>query len=293
MKNSSLKPAVYIVILLVLAITVSMSIPPKKDKYETMESAIKGHRINVNVKGLGGHQGECVLLKIKNLLGDSIHVYLEPGRELIPDDSTLQDILIVKRMNLDLSASEEVEINGYGFCCMSAKHSPYLNAEFNPGRMASPALVKLANIINSNKYPENAIQYAIWAISDNHPLSSIYDSDTAKVRSLIDSVAKIKGVVAPWYTTFYEKDTAMLFSGRPERLEAKFSYVVRNNSMITITLMNPIGEKIYTLMKENPHDPGEYGYDLKLKVKGWMSGTYTINVIADGNNILLQKKFKL
>lgn len=259
----------------------------------TIQECLDSNFIKTNVKSLGGFQEECIFLSIENITDKDLNVILEPGRRLVSDDSTIQDILIVKKVIVLVSVGEKKKINGYGFCCQASFGGPFKDAVYSIGRMASENLVKLANIINENDFPTSAVQHAIWVISDGHTLSSVYDANSDTLRFLHESLAEILDIEIPWYYLTYVQDTARLFSDRPKTIYGKFDYYIKNNSIITINIRNFRGEVVKTLIEQKPKNPGTYTYHLNLNVVNFPKGNYEIYVYTDYGQTIVKKEFEL
>ncbi len=262
-------------------------------KYKPLEEYLKSYKVATMVKSLGGHQKECVSIKFNNLITDTLFISLEPGRRLVSDDTSQQDIFIVKESTLILPPLASGEVNGYGFCCQSNKKSPPGKAVYNIGFMAPHDWVRLAKFINEHDFPASAVQYAVWVISNDHPIGSIYDEGNEDIWMLKEMVANIKGCEIPWYTVKYEKDTSMLFSGRPEQFNGTIKYYLKNNAVITITLRDDKGMLIKTIVKGSPTGAGYHDYFVDLNVKNWPNGTYHVYVHEDYSNLNIKKTFVL
>ena len=89
-------------------------------KFLSIEKAIKEGIISAEITGKGGYKGECIEMNIKSLIDDDTIVRIEPGRRLLSDDTLLQDILIVKEIQLFLAAREKKQVNIFGFCCQAS-----------------------------------------------------------------------------------------------------------------------------------------------------------------------------
>jgi hypothetical protein len=263
------------------------------DKYISVEKLISNNSISAEIIGLGGYQENCISFDLRNTTSDTLHVWIEPGRRLISDDSTLQDILLVKESKIELLPNERKNLHGYGFCCEASMHAPGPKSVFSIGTMAPTPWVKLADVINKNNFPPEAIQHAVWVFSNNHALSSVADDNTPATDLLRRTIASIKGIEMPWYSIRYEKDTAMLFSGRPEKVYGTLEYYLKTNAIVTINVRNKNGTLVATLMKAMAHNPGKYLFDVDLPVKNWQKGSYEINIYEDYSNLNLKKKFEL
>jgi len=274
-------------------ISAKMSSTTKINKYKSIDSLTLAGKLKTTIKSLGGHQENCIEFDIKNMTPDTQFIQIEAGRVLTAEDSSLQNIFLVKRKTIDLTPYASAKVEGYGFCCKSHNSSPYKDAKFNIGYMAPPDWVKLAEVIDKNKFPVDAIQSAVWVLSNNHPISSIRDDNMASIDLLRKTVSDIKGIEVPWYSIIYEKDTARLFSDRPERITAEIEYYMRNDGMLTINIRDKKGKIIKTLVSESMQGPGKHIYNLNMKVKGWPRGEYDIYFYNDFSNLNLKKSFKL
>jgi len=250
-------------------------------------------RLKVSIEGLGGYQQECVAFDLKNLTGDTVFLQIEPGRRLHSEDTTMQDILIVKRKDVTLPPHAATTVNGYGFCCKSHHHAPSEKAVFTIGSMAPESWQKLAQVINQNNFPPAAIQAAVWSLSNDHPISAIMDANPASVDLLKRTVAGIKGVEVPWYTLTYEESPDQLFTGRHQLLTGDLNYSVSGNAMVSVVVKNAAGQLVKTLAKGEPRSPGEYQSKLNLNVAGWPKGKYTIYVYEDFSNLNKKVGFEL
>jgi hypothetical protein len=261
--------------------------------YLPLDTFLTSKSIEATVRSLGSHQKECVVLDFTNLTSDTILFFLEPGRRLVSKDSTQQDILIVKERQICLPPFASFQMKGYGFCCQSRKASPKINAVFSIGYMAPEPWVRLARLISKNNFSSGAVQHAIWVLSDDHPIGSIFEDGAEDLYPLREMVANIKGIAIPWYAVKYEKDSDRLFSGRPEKITGVFKYYLKNNSIITITIRNKQGQLIRTLVKGSPTGPGHHEYILDLNLKGWPNGVYYVFVHMDHSNLVISKSFVL
>ena len=279
----------------IIALSLSFIASKEKDKedYYTIQECLDSNFIKVEVLGDGGYQEECVKLSVKNISSQELKIKLEPGRRLISDDSTVQDILIVKEKLFLLAVGATFDFKGYGFCCQNYNSVPKKDSAFNIGFVENENFVILANVINENNFPANAIQHAIWVLSDSISFSSVQAYNMADILLLRKTLANILGIEIPWYTLSYVQDTASLFSNRPKIIKGNFKYYVKNNSVITINIRNSNGQIVKTLIKEIAKNPGTYDLYLDMNVANWRKGKYSVFVYADYSNILLKKEFVL
>jgi len=265
----------------------------EKNKFISVETHLKNHNINTEIIGSGGYQEECIDFSIKNLKNDTLFILIEPGRRLISYDSIFQDILILKKYEITLPPLASIILKGYGFCCQSSNKSPIKGAKFNIGFMAPKNWIKLAEFIDKNNFPADAIQHAVWVMSNNHPISSIHNEKPELVFELKKLVAELKKIELPWYSLTFKKDTSQLFSNIPEKLWGTINYRVKHQTIISINIRDKNDKIIVTLVERVAKGPGEYSIQINIPVINWKKGKYSVNIIEDYSNINTKKVFKL
>lgn len=282
-----------LILIMVLMLSLSNTNISNSREFLPISKQMESHKLALEITGKGGYQENCLNLKLKNQTPDTLFVKLEPGRRIVCEDSSYQDIFIVKEKLIILPPLASLTAEGYGFCCRASKGSPPKNARFNIGYMAPAGWIELAEVINRNNFPSNAVQNAVWVLSDNHPIASIHHEKMEEIELLRQTVAKIKGITLPWYSITYEKDTALLFSERPERIYGKFDYYTNKNTIISINIRSTKGRLMATLVPEETKNPGNHEYKLDLEIKGWPKGDYDICVYEDYSNLNFKKRFSI
>jgi len=257
------------------------------------DSLLKMGQLKCSIISLGKFSDNAAAFTFTNTTDRTLEFYIEPGRRCVSDDSTAQDILIVKRQNVTLPAYEQTTVNAYGYCCESSMHAPQKGSAYTVSFMENRPFIQLAEVINANTFPSSAEQHAVWVISNGHSIASVTDDDPSKVQLLREALAKIKNITLPWYNIAYEKDSVLVFSGRHTKISGQFEYYVKNNAVINITIKNKNGTTLRKLTPDSPHNPGNFTYYLDLDVKGWPKGDYRVCVLEDHSTLNMEKAFTL
>lgn len=278
-------------ILLTPAFKVNVKNPA--DKYISVAKLLKENKISIDIKGTGGYQENCLKFEIKNLTKDTLNILIEQGRRFVSNDSGIQDILLVKKQELTSPPESKIIQTGYGFCCEASMKSPQVNSLFNIGYLVPEQWNKVLDLINQFEFETHSIQSAVWVLSDNHSLASVYAENQEKTQNLRHILAKVKGIEIPWYSVSYQQDTSMVFSDKHLKVWGSFDYHIKHNSIISINVRSKNGQVMKTLVKEMLINPGDYIYKLDLKVSNWPKGEYEINVFEDEAILILKKSFKL
>lgn len=270
---------------------------PKEDtKIATLQALLDSNMVSASGVGLGDYQGYCVELSLKNNTSNTLSFYIEPGRKLICSDSSMQDILIVKRLEVQLSPSQSVKKQVYGFCCRAHRSSPRKGIPFLIGKMAEKELVAVAEYISKvDSLPIQKMQDVIWSISDNRTLTINPKEENADVRGLVLLAAHEKKIEYPWYTIEYgnNRDTTLLYADNYSKLVGEITYRVRTNGPCQVFLRNDKGQVVKILAKDMWRNSGIYAFDVNLVVKDWPKGEYHVIGRQEGNIILFDKKFEL
>ena len=293
------RPFALSLILILLISFVSFSFHPnnlnedKDDSFLSIETLVKSGKLKAQAKSSGGHNGYCINISLENKSRETLGIFIEPGRRLVSYDSLSQDILIVKTEKLTLSPGEKKTVDVFGFCCQSNKSSPKKDEKYSIGNMAPAEWVEIAALIDTNNFPESALQNAVWVMSNDHEISSVHHGNLEEINLLRKHLAQIKGVEIPWYTKTYAVEEDRLFSNNPDKFYGKLEYYLRNNAMVTILVRNKSGNIMKHLVKAAAQGPGKYAYNLELDVKGWPIGEYEVYVYEDYSNLNKMQKFQL
>ena len=287
----------FLSLILLIVFTSFISSHETKEKKFTLGDGLKTGMFKASVKGKGGHTGNCILMNIVNLSSLDTTIYIEAGRRLKSVDSTVQDILIVKEIQLLVKAREEKNIDIFGFCCQATNHSPSKDEAFEIGNMADSNLVKLAQFLSINSFDEGIMQNAVWVVSNDHPLSSVGSSDANKrkeLKKLHNLLAALKHLPVDfsWYTLTFKTDTTRLFSGIPDSLYGDIDYSLWNTTPVSLLVTDDRGHVVHRFFSEKIHNPNNYSYEIKLSVDGWPKGKYFLRLVSD-NQKKLEREFVL
>lgn len=74
--------------------------------FTSIEELAKNKKIDIELKSLGGYQGECVQIDIENITNEALHIWLESGRRLDNLNDAQQDILVLKDQRFNLNAKK-------------------------------------------------------------------------------------------------------------------------------------------------------------------------------------------
>jgi hypothetical protein len=261
-----------------------------KSKHSSLEELVRKKQLGINICGLGGYQGDCIMMSFNNLSPDTAFLRLEPGRILASADTLNQDIMITREELLTLGPGERRSIRAFGFCSEACKAAPDTAGLFNLGEMADSLLVVLAEFLNDkgNNYPEDAIQHAVWCLTDGYDLSEIYNADFAGTAELLDLVAGLKGIQYTWEENRNEMqapESRIAISGEVE-------IFIPDECVVDIYICDHYGKKWEILKEKVPYKPGIIQFTFRIMAVNWPGGTYFLRAESD-NKLLYQKEFDI
>ncbi|MBL7899881.1 MAG: hypothetical protein JNJ99_15175 [Crocinitomicaceae bacterium] len=245
-----------------------------------LEALVNSGKISVSFISKGGYQGNCMQMIVHNHSADSVYGFVEPGRKLNSVNDGEQDILVVKAAQIKLKRFEKDTLDVFGFCCQSGKSGPSKNALYTIGSLAPAAWIFIANLINLNQFPNDAIQHAVWVLSDNHDIRSIPAYSNPAMDQLRYAVADILDIEIPWYSFRYKSDENDLFTGIKTHFFAEVAFNIPQRALITPQITRPNGEIIYT-GEHQYFSAGDQKISVSFPISGWEDGEYDFYLLED------------
>ena len=252
-------------------------------------AALRSGQVNLTVSGLGGHSGACVRVEAVNRTGEQARITIPSGWRFGSQDSTLQDLLVVGEQVLALAPNGRATVTCAAFCCEASMGGPGAGTSFNEGSLADSALVKLARHMATAGYAEEAMQQAVWAVSDGSPISAIDAGEASTTLALRQFVAALTGRPVPWYTTaFAEAADGRAFNPNATHVSGRVEFQQRHAGVLSIVVKDASGATIHVLDEGRELRQGNYSIEVDVTVRNWPQGRYAICFATDG--VLLERK---
>ncbi|MBA3900363.1 MAG: hypothetical protein H0X62_09175 [Bacteroidetes bacterium] len=254
--------------------------------------AINQGIIRLDVKSKGGHSGGCLSASIKNTASERITILIPPGTMFHPEEPGMQNIIVVKEKLLALNRNESKTTVIIGFCCNLSKKSPSEGMAFKAAKSTNKNLIQIANFINGQNFNDDAIQSAIWAVSDGNRISEIYDENPEKVSSLRKEVSEITGQPITWYATRTNRTTGEdgFINNEPVLVTGEISIKVEKPCTLIQEVFNEKGEVKWRIKDMEIPWAGSMNYDFQLRVSGWPKGNYYVKASIPGK-VLVKHDF--
>lgn len=282
---------------LVLIITVAMRVNyvvAVDETSMTLDAAIKGKFLSTNVKGNGGHSGNCLKVEFKNLQNKKMSLTVPAGTMFKPSDDGAQNILVPQDQIFVLNPNESKITFVRGFCCEASDHSPAKDMAFTASVNKDPKMQKLFTFLKGKQYPDNLLQEAIWCISNGHAVTSICAPKMDAVKPLRDEMCKITGQVDTWYNTPQQHDVDE--EGNISHVTTAVNGQIKFKALKASKIHNEIHDANDKLLVKNPNEftvkPGNVEYEFNIKVGGWEKGKYYVKVFED-DKVIHKQEFKI
>lgn len=176
------------------------SLDHKRPQVISMKTAIQRNMLEIRISGSydprqyyevadkdGVHYGKCMDAILKSRLDNTVLIKLESGTLLIPDDDSVQKMLVTKDILFPLFPNRIYRTRFYAMCSQMHLKSPFFITTFKVGDFADTSLVKLAKYIDSTYNQNMVAQHAVWAFTDKATTEDLikYGGDSNSIRQSI------------------------------------------------------------------------------------------------------------
>ncbi len=264
---------------LVCLVAINLNISAKHQRLN-LQQALNFKLVKTTAASLGGYQGFCINVSIKNLSNDSLIVILEAGRRLNSIDEKTQDILITRQEIIALKKAENKSVKVKGYCCQASNYAPFIGAQYDINKLADANLVMLARYLNENNFEKQAEQFAVWALSDNKSSAQITSVNDSIIMPLKKMVCALKGEVLPWYSivsgTYVFRNGVMITT--PLYLRGNLEYAIDEDSYATMHILNAKGIEVGKIDSKWLLAGKNQNYVLNIPIKNLNKGKYMVEL---------------
>jgi hypothetical protein len=159
----------------------------------SISEALKNKMIAIKVKSTSGHTGECLSVRMVNLKNSKLNIIIEAGRMFIPADSNVQNLIVVKRENIELAPNQVKTNKITAVCAQKDDASPRQDLTFTTGNFGNNEAKKFAEWLDTKAYYNNSnTQNAMWTFTDNiSPQFSIYSEHDKEMLAYVATVKNL------------------------------------------------------------------------------------------------------
>lgn len=257
----------------------------------SLADAIKKGQVKVSIKGsppdsiknqISSYYGPCLLLNIQSTSKTMLNLRIESGRFLETADSSEQRMVITQDELIVLKPSGKKSINLFAMCTQMHERSPGKESLLAMGPMAEGNLLELTQFIYKNKFQSLAGQEAVWVVTDNNDVGSIYSDNKDEMNKLQLFVCKLTGKLPPPapHSIFY---TSGMVSG-------EIAFENKKRETYSFVMMNEAGEKIGTFFENRIIEkPMILTLTWRFRFKGFAKGVYYVKLINQENQVVANR----
>jgi hypothetical protein len=264
---------------LVCLVVLNLNISAKHQRI-CLQQALNFKLVKATAVSLGGYQGFCINVCLKNLSNDSLIVILEAGRRLNSIDEKTQDILITRQEIIALKKAENKSVKVKGYCCQAYNYAPLIGAKYDVNKLADSNLVMLSRYLNENNFESQAEQYAVWALSDSKSSAQITSVNDSLITPLKKMVCALKGEVLPWYSivssTYVFRNAVIITT--PLYLRGNLEYTIDADSYATMHILNAKGIEVGKIVSKWLLAGKNQNYTLNIPIKNLNKGKYIVEL---------------
>ena len=267
----------FVLLLIPAAFSQNKSKPATKSVTYDLADAMAKKLVSIEVKGTGGHQGECVKLVCKNLRGQMFRLRIPQGQLLEPADTSEQTLVVVEAHELLVTAKTPTELMVSAFCTQAGDLSPSVGSPFAVGALAAENLRALLQfIVENGKTNAAEAQSAVWCVTNGSAIGSIGDP------ALTEFTAKLLNKKMPGYTIKYSSVSTQPGEraglGKALVVEGNYRFVLAKDEKISLVLYDAAGKMVKVLRKDEPMKAGEHHSSLRLQVYNLEPGHYFVRL---------------
>ena len=262
-----------------------------------LSDAIKDNSVKLEaINYEGGYQGKTTRLQITNTTKSVLQVKVNLGIILSPDDSKCQPMVLAGEEMLVVSPSKTTEVIVETFCGNAPLHCPSKGLHYSFSHTGSDTLVKVLRFIKTNSLYDGLGQSAVWAITNNSPLSDIYDVEKEAIsRQLLEFVSTVTGRPLPDYYTMHsisQVSGAPAYVPKVLKIIANFEVSLETPKIMTLGIYNDKGDMIKKVFENQEFAALGHRFGVEFESSDVPAGKYYIR-LKEGDAIIQEKMVKV
>lgn len=254
----------------------------------SLKQAVALKYITVEASSNGGYLGSCISVNMENKTNQFLNVYLEPSMVFHPSDYTYQNLVAVGDEVVYLYPQSSTSKVLHTFCGTSSARSPIRGLEYQLDLSSGGQLNDVALYLKQHSFLNQLGQSAIWAVTDNHHLRSIYNSSVLRSsqQELVVYMAGVLGKPVPEYYTEHIEPTNqdMIFNPIVKQYIVELTYDEPKQRYMRVYILKEDGSYYKQVFTEQI-DHSKHTVIVKLDPMKIPKGNYIIQLKGDDNRV--------
>lgn len=238
--------------------------------YDLAEALEKGF-VKLEASGTGGHTNQSLSIRLTNLHKKKWELVIPAGFLFQSQDTSEQDLLVVRARTLKMEKGKNPKLRLHALCTQANNASPGLGSTFLAYQLASGPLLSLAQYLHKKRLSDAEAQDAVWAITDNHPISYIGNSDLAAF------MAELLGKRLPGYTIEHQgrsRPGQPAFRDEPALVHGLLEYQTSTDCQASFGLYNAEGEQVVVGFENQTQRAGRHRFKFHFEILNLPKGKY-------------------
>jgi len=247
----------------------------------------------IQVKAMAANSGyRKIKLQVKNNTGKAMQLTVDPGLIFKPADTGYQDLVIPGGDMLVLTGKNEQTLELNSFCGKSYASSPVSGLTYAFSRQGDSGMIKVLAFISAHKLYNDLGQHAVWALTNNHELSAVFDPENAAVsQQLLALLSAATGKPVPDYYRYYAIDHTpghAAFVPKLLKMYARFEWNQETPKVMTLGIYNEAGDMIQPVAENQEFVKGGNRVTIEFEAENVKAGKYFIRLM-DGKTVIKEQ----
>lgn len=219
-------------------------------------------------------------VSLRNLTNAPINIIIPTGFIFTSADSSVQDFINLDDKVFEIAAAKSKVTFVTGRCIRANRLSPKDGALYIPNQLAAGHLLALTQWAAQHKAAyTDAMQSALWAITDNHDLSGINHLEMAKLVA-----EKLKKPLPDYFTRYRFREIGGVTAAQslePLEIHGQFTYTLANEQVVILDLIDEHGVSAFAGKigeQQIKQSEGTHRFKFNMKLRGIGRGTYYVTM---------------
>lgn len=247
-----------------------------------LNAAITAGDVTAEISSNGKYSGRSVNLKLTNTTSKKLTIRVPAGTAYAPENDDEQTLFQMEDELIVLEPKATKIHTIAAFCSESTDGIPTEGSNFKLITSKNQKLLDLAAYVKGKKVPKTSYQEAVWAVSNNSPVSCM-ESNTPEAKEFRQFVADLTGQTNTWYTATqnYTITPQRRIVPLPTIVKGQVQFPSDGVSVIKQEVVDKNGVVRFEMPPATPKKSAKCTMDFSVKVAGWEKGDYTLRIVMN------------
>ena len=239
-----------------------------------------------------GFSGKGIRLSLKNRTNNALQIMVDPALIFKPVDTSFQDLVIAGEVMLAIAPNSTGNIELQTFCGKSNARAPGSGLKFQFRKQGDSTMIKVLQFINKNQLYGNAGQQAIWVLTNDHDLNTVFDPEQPEVsEKLVALMVTLTGLPSPDNFRLYRINTTAgepVFEQRVLKIISNFYFTTQDDKTLSLGIYDQDGTLLQPIENERPFQKGRHKMMVSFEAENVKPGDYFIR-LKEGNVVMKEQ----